>query len=146
MAPSALNKQEWKFLVLTNKEKIKSYSVEISNAAKNISQLSFKSFTDKVSDPIFHSAPVVIFITAQKDNEWAELDVGMCAQNMMLAAKSLGYDSCPIGLAKTIEKTKFYNELKIPDSEEIKLALVIGFGDEKLDVSERSSNNLIFLN
>ena len=146
MAPSAMNMQPWKFYVLTNKEKIKFYSSEISKVVKNVLHLTLKNFIDIDSDPIFHGAPVVIFITAPKDNEWASLDIGMCSQNIMLAAKSLGYDSCPIGLVKALEKTKVYNELNIPISEEIKLALVIGYADEKPEIHKRNTNNVIFLN
>jgi len=51
---------------------------------------------------------VVIFIISPHDNEWASLDVGMCAQNIMLAAKSLGLDTCPVGFGKYVEKTKIF--------------------------------------
>ena len=146
MAPSAMNKQPWKFYVLTNKEKIKLYSSLISNVVKNLHHLTLKTSIDKDSDPIFHGAPVVIFISAPKDNEWSSLDIGMCSQNMMLAARSLGFDSCPIGLAKAIDKTTIYGELKIPGSEEIKLALALGYADEKPEIHKRNTNNIIFLN
>ena len=145
MAPSATNKQPWKFYVLTNKEKIKLYSKEICKVAENILHLSLKDF-HKEEDAVFHGAPVVIFITAPKDNEWASYDVGMCCQNMMLAAKSLGYDSCPVALAKAIEKTDLYKEIQIPTSEEIKIAVVLGYGDEKPKTPERKTDNIIFLN
>ena len=110
------NKQPWKFYILTDKESIKEFSKETAKAAakgmlksgvkavvKNaLSSLSSFHLSDaanfvKGEDPIFHSAPVVIFIAAPKDNEWAGLDIGMCSQNIMLAAKSLGLDSCPVG-------------------------------------------------
>lgn len=146
MAPSAMNKQPWKFYVLTNKEKIKLYAAEISNVVENILHLTLNKVFDKKADVIFHDAPAVIFITAEKSNEWADLDIGMCAQNIMLAAKSLGYDSCPVGLAKAIDKTKVYNELKIPSGEEVKLALVIGYADEQPEVHKRNTDNIIFLN
>ena len=70
----------------------------------------------------------------------------MCSQNMMLAARSLGFDSCTIGLAKAIDKTTIYGELKIPGSEEIKLALALGYSDEKPEIHKRNTDNIIFLN
>lgn len=125
MAPSAINKQPWKFYVLTNKETIKSFSREIAKvAAKDfikagpkqiiktvVSLLHFPHSVDlfKSTDPVFHGAPIVIFITAPKANEWAALDIGMCSQNMMLAAKSFGLDSCPVGFGKYVEKTKAFH-------------------------------------
>ena len=71
----------------------------------------------KRADPVFYGAPVVIFVTAPRDNEWAALDIGMCSQNMMLAAKSIGLDSCPVGFGKYVEHTKIFSRLQIPSSD-----------------------------
>ncbi|WP_431215137.1 nitroreductase family protein [Puia sp. P3] len=67
-----------------------------------------------IQDPVFHGAPVVIFITAPRDNEWAPLDIGMCAQNIMLSAQSLGLSSCPVGFGKYVENTPAYDRMLIP--------------------------------
>jgi len=146
MSPSAMNKQPWKFYVLTNKTKIQIYSQEIIKCTKDNLQLAFIEKNTRLDDPIFYHAPVVIFITIPEDNDWASVDVGMCSQNIMLAAKSMGLDSCPIGLARLIEKTSIYHELKIPDTERIKLAIVLGYGDEKPELHKRVNDNLVFLN
>lgn len=87
----------------------------------------------------------MIVITASKDNEWAALDIGMCSQNIMLAAKSLGLDSCPIGFGKFIEKTKDYSKLDIPSTDMVYLAIVIGYGDEEPKAHERIKNNTFYL-
>ena len=160
MAPSAINKQPWKFYILTDKEDIIEFSKEISKAAtKGILKSGVKEIIKtgkdflhfshgldffKADDPIFHDAPVVIFITSPKDNEWAALDVGMCSQNIMLTAKSLGLDTCPIGLAKFVEQTKSYSKLNIPTSERVNLAIIIGYGNEKVEAKERIKNNVFF--
>ena len=112
MAPSAMNGQPWKFYIVTHKDTIALFSNEIKKITskvvlkaavkhpvqilKTLLHFSPGSIGLESEDPIFHGAPVVIFITSPKDNEWAGLDIGMCAQNMMLAAKSLGLDSCPV--------------------------------------------------
>jgi nitroreductase len=144
MAPSAMNKQPWKFYILTNKEKIKSYAKETLNVANKKYHLLFlfKLLND---DPVFHGAPVVIFITSPKKNEWAPIDIGLCAQNLMLAAKSLGYDTCPVGFGRFIEDTPVYNELGIPEAEKIQLAIVLGYGDEKPEAHIRRTDNVIYL-
>ncbi len=161
MAPSAINMQPWKFYVLTDKALIKSFSKEIGSAAakgmiksgvKNIVKTAISGFRLahgldflKEKDAVFHGAPVVIFITAPKDNEWASLDIGMCSQNMMLAAKSLGLDTCPIGMAKYVEGTESYSKLKIPKSEQVHLAIVLGYGNETPPVHERKRDNVFFV-
>jgi nitroreductase len=69
----------------------------------------------------------------------------MCAQNMMLATKSLGLDSCPIGLAKYVERTELYATLNIPVSEKVHIALIIGYGDELPELHTRKHDNAFFI-
>lgn len=158
MAPSAMNGQPWKFYIVTHKDTIASFSREIAKVAseamlnaairypvKAIKSLLHASSGQISEEAIFHGAPVVIFITSPKDNEWAGLDTGMCAQNMMLAAKSLGLDSCPIGFAKFVEQTPVYHRLEVPDSEQVLLAVILGYGDENPEPHPRVTNNAIFI-
>ena len=146
MAPSAINKQPWKFYILTDKELIKEFSKETAKAAAKgmlktgvkglvksaLSSLSSFRLSDAVDffkgeDPIFHGAPVVIFIAAPKDNEWAGLDIGMCSQNIML------------------ENTSLFPKLQVPDTEHILLSIIIGYGDDTPEVHERVKNNVVFI-
>ena len=71
--------------------------------------------------------------------------MGMCSQNIMLAAKSIGLESCPVGLGKFIEHTTIYSKLNVPTNEQVNLAIVIGYGDEKPEAKERIKNNVIFV-
>jgi nitroreductase len=161
MAPSAMNKQPWKFHILTQRETIHTFSNEIAKIAfrkvikagpkqilKTVAGLLHFSYGTgilKGGDPVFYGAPVIIFISAARDNEWAALDIGMCAENMMLAAKSLGLDSCPVGFAKFVEQTKIYTRLRIPSSEQVHLAVIIGYGDETPELHKRIRDNSFFI-
>jgi nitroreductase len=161
MAPSAMNRQPWRFYIATHKDTISAFSKAIAKVAskamlKNAVKHPLETIKTLVhftagpvhldsEDNIFHGAPVVIFITAARDNEWAGLDIGMCAQNMMLAAKSLGLDTCPVGFAKYIGKTPVYHKLGIPPAEEVQLAVILGYGDEKPEPHPRIKNNAIFI-
>jgi nitroreductase len=164
MAPSAINKQPWHFYILNDTEMIKRFSKAIIKNSKmamlkaglkealhhilHPGSFHLKDGLDffKADDPIFHDAPVVIFISSQKDNEWASLDIGMCAQNIMLAARSLGLGTCPVGLAKFIENTDEYKEMNIPSSEQINLAILVGYANENPAVHERKQDNATFIN
>jgi nitroreductase len=145
MAPSAINKQPWKFYVVTNRETIKQFSDEIGKVAAKHFHLSFASGLLKITDAVFHGAPVVIFITAPKDNEWALLDIGMCSQNIMLAAKSLGLETCPVGLGKYIEETSSFSKLNIPRAENVLLSIIVGYGKEKTSAHPRNEKNAVYI-
>ncbi len=161
MAPSAMNRQPWRFYVVTDKAYLNLVSKEIVKGTlkslpglglkkiakavvSNISQLLHGFEFLKSDDPVFHGAPLVIFLAAAKDNEWAALDIGMCAQNMMLAAKSLGLESCPVGFGKFIEKTSYYKQLGVPDDEQVLLSIVAGYGDESPKMHKRDSHNAFY--
>jgi nitroreductase len=145
MAPSAMNRQLWKFYVLTDRKLINSLSPFIVKVANKVLNWAHGVDPSKTADIIFHNAPAVIFITAPKKNQWVALDVGMCCQNMMLAAKSLGLDTCPIGLAKFLEETEKISILGMSHSEQIQLALIVGYGDERPAVHERKRDNVKFV-
>ena len=160
MAPSAMNRQPWKFYVLTNPNKIKTLSKEIADIAiKEIKHVNVKEAVKmtlsffhlstmidffKNDDHVFYGAPVVIFITSPKNDEWGALDVGMCAQNIMLSAKAIGLDTCPVGFAKFVTQTKDYYQLNIPDTEQIDLAIIVGYGNEQPKIHERIENNVVY--
>ena len=161
MAPSAMNNQPWRFYVLTGREIIRNFSKQIGKASiHGISQMGVKRIARSVAsalfhpadlrffkgdDFIFHGAPVVIFITAPKEYEWAGLDIGACAQNMMLAAKALGLDSCPVGLAKFVADTAIFSTLNVPEKDQVLLSVIIGYADESPGMHERKRDNLIFI-
>jgi nitroreductase len=161
MAPTAMNIQPWKFYVLTERSDINEFSKAIRlGAVKGIFKSGIKQIVKtiitafhfpkgadftKEEDMIFHGAPVVIFITSPKDNEFAALDIGMCAQNMMLAAKGMGLDTCPIGMAKYVEYTQVYKRLNIPANEHVNLAIILGYGAEQPELHERIKTNATYI-
>jgi nitroreductase len=145
MAPSGMNLQPWKFYVVMDRDLINKMDDQVRIVVQDIYSMPQMVEFLKTKNPIFHGAPVVIFITAPKENEWAALDIGMCAQNMMLAAKAAGLDSCPIGLGKFIERTSLYSLLEIPVTEHVIISLSIGYGDEKPPVHERKKDNVVYV-
>lgn len=88
-APSACNQQEWRFYVVTNKEKIKELA--------HVSQ--FSTFAEK--------APVIIVTVFRKDcqlPEFAPQDLGAAMENMYLEAESLGLGAVWMGVLPRKER------------------------------------------
>jgi nitroreductase len=144
MAPSAMNRQPWKFYVVTDKPLISSLSKRIFNAANEV----YHHFPENViteDDPVFHSAPAVVIITTPKNEAWGAMDAGMCAQNLMLAANALGLDSCPVGLVRYIESTDALKEMYLPGEEKVQIAVILGYGDEQPIAQERKKNAVVFI-
>ncbi len=145
MAPSAMNRQPWSFYILTGKGIVDSFSQQITKAAAGHYHLGFVSGVISKNYDVFHGAPAVVFITAPKDNEWAQLDVGMCAQNFMLAAKSLGLDTCPVGFGKFVENTEAVKQLGLSGNEKVLLSITFGYGNETPELHSRKRSNVVYI-
>ncbi|MFC1768491.1 nitroreductase [Nanoarchaeota archaeon] len=145
-APSAMNRQLWKFFVVSDKEMIKAISLDIEKlAVKDYPHLTKRKEEKGLDDVLFYGAPVVVFIAMPKDYRWAGMDVGMCVQNMMLASKSLGLDTCPIGLARFINETDNLEKLGVDPTDKIEIAIAIGYGDEVPGDKEIKKENVFYM-
>jgi nitroreductase len=121
-APSGLNNQPWRFLVIDDIEK----------------KDGLRAFT-KYEDTI-KSAPVVIAVCmdiADSYNRDKDLmAIGACIQNMLLAAHSLGLGTCWMGeiLNKKEEASKY---LGLDDDLELLAVVAVGYPDERIDEPSR---------
>ena len=104
-APSAMNEQPCHFTVVTDPQLLD----EISRRAKAWLLKSVAAmprpnhFRDLLRDDNFHllyHAPALIIIAAPQKTQWGIEDCALAAQNLMLAATSLGLGSCWIGFTQ----------------------------------------------
>jgi len=91
------------------------------------------------SDPDFDTtfgAPTLILILADKRAiGGTELDIGMCTQNMVIAAHAMGLGTCYIGLIDQTLRfhTEFRKELGVEEPFKIVTSLSLGFPKGKID-------------
>ena len=138
-APTATNQQLWRFAVVTDRAAIDRYSDLVKQlwlkmlpgmaAAPGVSPERIAMLEKMMRSPvhIFHRAPALVFIVAPPAR-LIEQDCSCAAENMMLAARSLGLGSCWIGFANPLgadEKT--LEELKVPKGHQIMAAMVFGY-------------------
>lgn len=158
MAPSAFNRQPWIFRIVRNPVLIKQLSDAISHyALKQVWKNGPRAVISAIRsmfhfvrtlrhhhphDHVFYGAPVIIFIAGPRDSEWAALDIGMCAQNIMLAATAMGLASCPIGFGKYITHTTYYEQLKLSPDEMVYLSIAIGYAADTPPVTQRIADNV----
>jgi len=127
-APSGLNNQPWRFVIIKDKEKkqilagFTKYSKTIENA-----KVAICVFLDKNSS--YHR---------EKDI----LGIGACIQNMLLYAQSLGVGSCWMGeiLNKKDEVREF---LELSDQYELMAVITLGYASESPKSSRKTLSELI---
>ncbi len=100
---SSKNRQDWSFIVVTGDR--------LQGLAEH------GDFTD----PVRSSAATIVLVKEDGGNLF---DIGRAAQNIMLAAKSLGVASCPITLHRHAEARHF---LEAPDGVETRYAVALGY-------------------
>jgi nitroreductase len=136
-APTAINLQPWKFVIITNKNEMKKLSdlakPALIRALPDVGDESIAGLKQRLSTPqynVFYNAPLLIIVAGAK-SLFAPNDCSMAAQNMMLAAYSLGIGSCWIGSAVPItNEPKLKAELGIPEDHEVYAAVIFGYPKE----------------
>lgn len=121
IAPSACNSQPWSFVVVN--------SPEVSpKVAKCVQGIGMNRFTDACPSFI-----VVIEekanMTAKlggafKDQQFAQIDIGIATAHICLAAVEQGLSACIMGW---LEEKKLKELLNIPKSKRIRLVLSVGY-------------------
>ncbi|XMB71991.1 nitroreductase family protein [Mycoplasmatota bacterium WC30] len=130
-APSAKNKQNWHFTVITNLERIE----EINTlAVEGMARIGIEK--EEGYHVFFHSQ--VVIIISSKIEGYSEINAGCVVENMALAAKSLGIGSCIIGQTRYMYhkavKADINRVLRIPENYEHDISICFGYpekGDEE---------------
>jgi nitroreductase len=127
-APSARNAQPLEYKVITNKELIKKLSDGTSEGLKKTGY-SLKAPPNARMN-YFYSAPLLIIMTAPKENTFAVSDGAIAVDHIMLYATSIGLGSCFIGMARLIQgDEKLLEELHIAKDRNIVAAVICGYPD-----------------
>jgi nitroreductase len=142
-APSAMNAQPWRFVVVSDPAELKSVAheakVELTNYLKTpeakakFGKENCERFMPRAEgeDEILYGAPAIVFIICTQE-PGDHFDHGLAAENMMLCAHGLDLGSCPIGLAEPLNNSKKVQKLfNLKSGEKIVIALVFGYPAEK---------------
>jgi nitroreductase len=133
-APSAINVQPWKFTIITNKAEMKRLS-DIAKPAlirmlPDVGDEGLAGLKKRLLDPnysIFYNAPLLIYVSGAK-SPYVVYDCSMAAQNMMLAAYTLGIGSCWIGTAvPSANDPKIKSSLGVPEDLDVHTAVIFGY-------------------
>jgi nitroreductase len=119
-APSGRNTQPWRFVVVESKEKRQ----ELGRVVTQMDMI--------------RTAPVTIAVLRDKDAGYDEIKdaqaIGACAQNILLAAHSLGLGACWLGRLRDPQVEKI---IGAKENEELMMLIVIGYPRERPAPKER---------
>lgn len=135
-APSAMNSQPWRFVIVEDKEFHKKLTeTAIPNSKKILESLKdtyperykviMKRY-EELEDPIYYSAPAIIFVIGS--GPFADLSCPLACENIMLAAYSLGLGSCWVHFGSLVtDNEEIKKGLELSPGEKIYGPIIIGY-------------------
>lgn len=131
-APSAMNQQPWHFTVIQSKTLIDTLNRDAKEAGKNSG---IELFVKRANDPaehVFYNAPTLILVSGERKARSPVTDCAAAAENILLAAESLGIGSCWIlgfteQLFKGAKGKEYVTMLKIPDGFDPYYMIALGY-------------------
>ena len=140
-APTGMNRQPWKFIIIENKKAIKLVSDETKVLVRqNMPPLAKQFNTEK--DIICYNASVLILVCAEKDKQWENLNLLDCvlaAQNMFLKAYELGLGTCYMGFVSLLNsKPEILKKIGVPDNLQMMVPFILGHPKTKQGAGRRN--------
>ncbi|MEM3873889.1 MAG: nitroreductase family protein [Candidatus Bathyarchaeia archaeon] len=149
LAPNARNQQKWHFTLIQNKEVLKKMADIMK---ENMLNSGIDFLAERARDPNFNpfwNAPTVILITADKKARFAEIDCALAAENILIAAESLGLGSLVMTSTEFLfisEKGKeLKKELGVPEGYEHVCVVALGYKDENPPAKPRRKDVINFI-
>lgn len=148
-APSARNTQAWHFSVIQNPELL----AKIRESMKAGMRASGEEFLiNRANDPTFvpyFGAPTVIIVSAPIDDRSGQINCGLAAENITLAAESLNIGSCILTSSVMTfmgsDSKKLKQEVGIPEGYDHVCAVTLGYKDETPPAKERVSGTVNYI-
>jgi nitroreductase len=125
LAPSAGNRQPWRFVLVQDAERKKAVATVANNQT------------------FLGDAAIIVVAVGDSDvsARWYKKDTMIALEHIVLAATALGYGTCWIG---AFDEDAIKHLLKIPAKMKIVALLPIGVPDEKPDARPRKGTSEIF--
>lgn len=132
-APSGMNRQYWHVIIVKDKSIIDEMDVE---GMKILASMENKAMYERIMErggKLFYNAPCMIVVAIKEAfPKGAELiDCGIVAQNIVLAASSLGVANMHCGFAGLAfagsKGTEFKSRLQFPEGYECGIGILLGY-------------------
>jgi nitroreductase len=150
MAPSSGNGQPWRFIIVNDKDVIKSLSDEskknILFHIENNPDSPSKKYEAVLRDPdfnVFYNAPCLVFIVGPKQIRSLYVDCALAACYFMFSASNRDLGTCWIGFGTNIQDTDLLNLIGMPEDHKIVAPIIIGYPKNIPDEAERMEPQIL---
>lgn len=134
-APTAMGRQPWHVLVISNLEKIKELNAEVKSATASMPDNPYRDYVVSDAYTINYHAPIFVVVSGDTvlSPRNAQFDCALLLGNMFLAAHSLGIGSCWINQLNVLndepEFRDYITKLGVPVQNRIFGCACFGYPD-----------------
>lgn len=129
-SPTARNLQSWHFSFVTDRSVIDEVDAATMEALAANGNAAMAERMRQRGGAIFYKAPLVVFVSGDNDNRWSDIDAGIAAENLAVAAHAMGLGSVIIGLCAAAfggdEGERLGALLRFPKGHSFRIAVAIG--------------------
>ncbi len=150
LAPSSGNRQEWRFIIINNRDMLRQISDECKkNILREIEDnpgtymSRYKKMMQNEGFSIFYNAPCLVLILGPKDNHTLEIDCTLIASYLMFSAVERGLGTCWIGMGNHIRDPKILDEIGISDEYKVVAPIILGYPKQILDPAPRKDPQIL---
>jgi len=147
-SPSAMNRQPWHVIMITDKALIDELDTEGMNV---LCAAEDKSGYERImarGGKIFYNAPCMVMV-ASDGSDYASMDCGILSQNVSLAAHSLGLGSVICGMAgiplSGSRGDEFKKRMQFSDGYDFGIAILVGTVKTAKEPHELDMGKVTFL-
>ena len=147
-SPSAMNRQPWHIIMVTDKALINELDAEAMNIlAAADDKSAYERFMSR-GGKMFYNAPCMV-MAASDGSEYAAMDCGILSQNVALAAHSIGLGSVICGMARIPltgpRGAEWKQRLRFPDGYVFGIAVLIGTAKSGKEPHELDMGKVTFV-
>jgi len=147
-SPSAMNRQPWHIIIVTDKGLIDELDVESMSILAAAEDKSGYERIMSRGGKIFYNAPCMV-IVASNGSDFAAMDCGIVAQSVALAAHSLGLGNVICGMASIPFSGPRGDELKkrlqFPDGYRFGISILVGTAKSRKEPHELDTGKVTYI-
>ncbi|MDR0488314.1 MAG: nitroreductase family protein [Propionibacteriaceae bacterium] len=130
-APSARNRQPWRFIVISDKSAIEKIDAIGMERLKEFDPAGHSRMMDRGGTMLYNATALIVIAGEILDSPYpVSMDTGIAASHIALAAASLGVNSCIAAIPLVAFKDETIKATYIPEGFEFSVAVLLGYAVE----------------
>lgn len=147
LAPTSLNLQEQKFCFISDGAVLERIGTEMIEVSRQREEWDYIERLSQRDWKVFFGAPLLIVIGVNPANNYVDVDAGIAAQSICLAAKDLGLESVIMAAPDRVfvgPRAEWFNALiGLPQGYRFAISVAVGYGAQPFRPHELKPENII---